>query len=69
MHEFVYTSPVAILIIAVDGACESGGVLTQYLLGLAGVLFDSGGVDVCDSACIEPIVQRVVLGGECSGCR
>ena len=46
------------------------GVLTQYLLSLAGVLFNSRGVDVYNSTCIEPIVvQHVVLRGECSGCK
>ena len=70
MHKFVYTSLVAILIVAIDGACESGGVLTLYVLGLAGMPFDSRGVGVCNSACIEPVVvQCVVLGVECSGCR
>ena len=31
-------------------SCESGGALTLYVLGLAGVLFDSGGVGVCNTA-------------------
>ena len=70
MCEFVYTSLIAVLIIAVDGACKSGNVLTQYHLSLAGMLFDSGGVNMCDSTCIKPIVvQRVMFGGECSDCR
>ena len=40
--------------------CESGGVLSQYLLSLAGVPFNSGGISVCDSACIEPAVVNVL---------
>jgi hypothetical protein len=70
MHEFVYTGLIAILIIVVDGGCKSGGVLTVYVLNLAGMLFDSRGVGVCNSVYIKPIVvQRVMLGGECSGHR
>ena len=50
--------------------CESGGVPTKYLLSLAGMPFNSGGVSVCNSACIEPaVVQRVACGGESSDCR
>ena len=63
MHEFVYTGLVAILIVAIDGACKSRGVLTLYVLGLAGVLFDSGGVSMCDSACIKPVVVQCAGSG------
>ena len=64
MHEFMYTGLIAMLIVAVDKAWESRGVLTLYLLSLAGVLFDSRGIGMCESVCTEPIVvQHVMLRG------
>ena len=57
MYEFMYTGLVAMLIIVVVRACERGGVLTLYLLSLAGI-------GVCESVCTEPVVvEHVMLGG------
>jgi hypothetical protein len=67
MLEFVNTGIVAVLTVVING---SWGVLALNPLDLAGVLFDSGCVGLCGSACVEPaVVQCVVVGEGCSGHR
>ena len=70
MHEFMHAGLVVVLLIVIHGGCGSWGVLALHPLNLADMLFDSGCVGGCDSACIEPAVVRgVVVRGGCSGCR